>query len=174
MITNFIHKSKTMQPDNNPVSLLIRMTLTAWDAQNKYFESHINALPETVLAGDVAPGRNSGTYLLGHLIAVSDAMLPLLGIGQRLYPDMEEIFITSPDHSGHVFPPIAELKQRLIAVNQRLSAAFASMTSEEWLSRHNAVSAEDFASQPHRNKLNVVISRTNHLASHTGQLLLLK
>jgi hypothetical protein len=36
------------------------------------------------------------------------------------------------------------------------------------------VSPEDFAKEPHRNRLNVLISRTNHMANHIGQLLLLK
>lgn len=163
-----------MENISNQVNLLIKMTLTAWDAQNSYLNNHINKLTDEQLSGDVAPGKNSGTYLLGHLIAVSDAMLPLLGIGEKLYPEMEAIFITSPDKSGHVFPAIADLKKRLDAVNQQLSSVFAAMTADEWLSRHTAVSAEDFATQPHRNKLNVLISRTSHMASHIGQLLLLK
>ena len=32
------------------------------------------------------------------------------------------------------------------------------------------VSDEDFAREPHRNKLNVLISQTNHLSYHPGQL----
>jgi ribosomal protein L16 Arg81 hydroxylase len=59
-------------------------------------------------------------------------------------------------------------------VNERLKKKFNSTSDEEWLSRHTAVSAEDFEKEPHRNKLNVVISRTNHMANHIGQLLLLK
>lgn len=162
-----------MEP-NQQRDLLVKMTLTAWDTQNNYLKNLIDTLSGEQFAGEAAPGRNTGTYLLGHLIAVSDAMLPLLGIGDKLYPEMEQVFITDPDKSGHQFPAVAELKQRLDAVNGRLSAAFAAMTTDEWLSRHNAVSAEDFANQPHRNKLNVIISRTNHMANHIGQLLLLK
>jgi DinB superfamily len=163
-----------MDNTTHPLSLLIKMTLTAWDVQNNYLKNHIHALSDDQLAKEVAPGKNSGIYLLGHLIAVSDAMFPLLGIGDRLYPEMETVFITSPDKSGHVFPAVTELRLRLDAVNQRLSSAFAAITNDEWLSRHSVVSAEDFTGQPHRNKLNVVISRTNHMAGHVGQLLLLK
>jgi hypothetical protein len=159
---------------NQQLDILVKMTLTAWDTQNNYLKNHIDPLTEEQLAAEVAPGKNTGTYLLGHLIAVSDAMLPLLGIGDKLYPEMEAVFITDPDKSGHVFPAISELKQRLDAVNTKLSAAFAALSADEWLSRHNAVSPDEFANQPHRNKLNVVISRTNHMANHVGQLLLLK
>jgi hypothetical protein len=36
----------------------------------------------------------------------------------------------------------------------------------DWFSRHMLVSPEDFAKEPHRNKLNVIINRTNHMANH--------
>ena len=156
------------------VNLLVKMTLSAWDSQNNYLKKHIHSLTDAQLAAEVAPGRNTGIYLVGHLIAVSDALFPLLGFGDKLYPEMEEIFIESPDKSGHDFPSVAELKLRLDAVNQRLAAFFSAQTNEDWLSRHMAVSPEDFSTQPHRNKLNVIISRTNHLATHLGQLLLIK
>jgi hypothetical protein len=36
------------------------------------------------------------------------------------------------------------------------------------------ISEQDFAKEPMRNKLNVLINRTNHLAYHYGQLRLIK
>ena len=33
---------------------------------------------------------------------------------------------------------------------------------------------EDFIKEPHRNKLNIILTRTTHLSYHTGQLALLK
>ena len=154
--------------------LIIRMTLSAWDAQNKYFNNLAESLSDEQLQKEIAPGRNTGIYLLGHLIAVSDAMLPLLGFAERLFPALENVFVKNPDKSGLEIPPVSELKENLEAVNTKLSSAFKSCTADEWLSRHTAVSEEDFAKEPHRNKLNVVISRTNHMANHIGQMLLLK
>jgi hypothetical protein len=55
-----------------------------------------------------------------------------------------------------------------------LSEHFSKLSFTEWFQKHNAVSETDFAKEPHRNKLNIVINRTNHLANHLGQLLLLK
>lgn len=71
-------------------------------------------------------------------------------------------------------PTVTELKENRITVNTKLGLHFQPTTIEKWFDRHTAVSAEDFVKEPHRNKLNVVISRTNHLANHIGQLLLLK
>jgi DinB superfamily len=163
-----------MEATTTQLNLLVKMTLTAWDTQNNYLKTLISALSDDQLSKEIAPGRNTGTYLLGHLIAVSDAMLPLLGFGERLFPALENVFITSPDKSGLNMPGINELKENLETVNEKLATHFQSASVDEWLSRHTAVSPEDFVKEPHRNKLNVVISRTNHMANHIGQMLLLK
>src|SRR6188768_1231716 len=94
-------------------NLLVKMILMGWDAQNSYLNKLISSLTDEQLAKEIAPGKNTGVYLLGHLIAVSDGMLPLLGFGDRLFPEMEEVYLKSPDKSGLSFPPVAELKQRL-------------------------------------------------------------
>ena len=163
-----------MDTTGTQLNLVVKMTLTAWDAQNNYLNKLIDSFNEDQLMKEIAPGRNTGIYLLGHLIAVSDAMIPLLGFGERLFLELEEVFIKNPDKSGQVMPGIHELKEQLVAVNAKLDFHFQNSTADEWLSKHAAVSAEDFAKEPHRNKLNVVISRTNHMANHIGQLLLLK
>lgn len=163
-----------MESTPTQLNLLVQMTLTAWDAQNNYFNKLIGSLTDEQLMKEIAPGKNTGIYLLGHLIAVSDNLLPLLGFGERLFPALEDVFVKNPDKSGLNMPGIAELKENLEAVNAKLATAFKSCTVDEWLSKHAAVSAEDFAKEPHRNKLNVVISRTNHMANHIGQMILLK
>jgi hypothetical protein len=86
---------------------------------------------------------------------------------------MEEAFIKNPDKAGQVFPSVAELKQRLEVVNTKLNTHFKSTDIDGWLSRHTSVSPEDFLKEPHRNRLNVVISRTGHMAYHIGQLRLI-
>jgi hypothetical protein len=154
-------------------NLLVKMILMAWDAQNNYLNKLISSLTDEQLTKEVSPGKNTGIYLLGHLIAVSDGMLPLLGFGDRLFPEMEEVFLQNPDKSGLAFPSVTELKKRLKTVNAKLNTHFQSTDVDGWLSRHTVVSPEDFAKEPHRNKLNVVITRTGHMAYHIGQMRLL-
>jgi hypothetical protein len=50
----------------------------------------------------------------------------------------------------------------------------ASLKPNDWLDRHNAISAEDFKNEPHRNKLNILLIRTSHIAYHLGQLTFLR
>jgi uncharacterized damage-inducible protein DinB len=99
-------------------------------------------------------------------------MLPLLGLGERLHPELDEIYITNPDRA---LPDSAsDLKQAWSEVNTRLTAAFEKLTPQQWLEKHTAVSNEDFAKDPTRNRLAVLLSRTNHVAFHTGQAALVK
>jgi DinB family protein len=154
--------------------LFIKMVLSAWDTQNKRVDNLVDTLAEEQLLKETAPGRNTGIYLFGHLIAISDGILPLLGISEKLYPHLEKLFVSTPDKSGLQFPSVAELKRYWKEVNAALSHHFAIMQPGDWFARHNSVSEEDFAREPHRNKLNILINRTNHQSYHLGQLNYLK
>lgn len=163
-----------MENTTTQLNLVVTMTISAWESQNKQLNKLLDALTDEQLQKEIAPGRNTGVYLLGHLIAVSDALLPLLGFSDRLYPELDEVFIKNPDKSGFAMPTVSELKEKLQAVNAKLATVFETTDFDEWLDRHTAVSAEDFVNEPHRNKLNVLMNRTGHMANHLGQMLLLK
>ena len=155
-------------------TLFVKMALDAWNTQASRADKLIKSLSNEAIAQETAPGRNSGTYLVGHLTAVHDAMLPLLGLGDRLYPQLEDPFLKNPDKSGLEKPSIDDLRLYWNTVMAVLTNHFNALTSTDWLSKHASVSQEDFLKEPHRNKLNVLISRTNHLAYHLGQLAYLK
>lgn len=158
----------------NRQDLPIKMALDAWNIQIGRADKLFESLTDEQLRQEVSPNRNSGIYLLGHLTAVHDAVLPLLGLGNRLYPFLDPAFVDNPDKSPHEKPPASDLRRYWKDVNAALAAHFNSMRAEEWFQKHNAVSAEDFEKEPHRNKLNVVLNRTGHLAYHLGQLAFLK
>jgi hypothetical protein len=161
--------------ETQPVKeLFIKMVVDAWNTQCTRLTKLFDALSDEQLAAETAPARNSGIYLLGHLVAVTDGMLPLLGFGEKLYPQLEKPFLTSPDRSGLEIPTVQELREYWKVINAKLSDSIAATTPGEWFTKHNAVSAEDFAKEPHRNKLNLLINRTNHNSYHLGQLIYLK
>ena len=153
--------------------LFVKMALSAWDTQysrvNKLFET----LTEEQLLTETAPGRNRGIYLLGHLTAVSDGMLPLLGLGEKLHPELEPFFIRTPDKAKPDLA-VADLKTYWKEVNAKLNLAMNQLPAAEWFMKHTAVSEEDFAKEPFRNRLNVLINRTNHMSYHLGQLVYLE
>ncbi len=154
--------------------LLIKMVLDAWYSHNTRFNKLLDQLTNEQSMAEVAPGRNRGIYLAGHLVAVSDGMLPILGFGEKLYPQLDNIFIFNPDKSGQEMPSIDEVKKYRDEINARLSEHINQLQPDDWFAKHEMVSAEDFAKEPHRNKLNIIINRTNHLSYHLGQLALLR
>lgn len=152
----------------------IKMVLDAWHTQIKQTDDLFNSLSDTQLLGEVAPERNRGVYLLGHLTAVHDRMFPLLGLGEQRYPHLYKTFVESADKTETNLPSVEDLRNYWKEVNNVLSEKFSKLSVAEWFEKHNAISEVDFAKEPHRNKLNVIINRTNHLANHLGQLLFLK
>lgn len=165
---------KTQLDKNQPAAaekeLLVKMVIDAWETQNARVDKLLEDVSAEQLQAETAPGKNSGIYLFGHLTAVSDALLPILGFGERLQPELENVFLKNPDKSELEKPSIAELKQHWRQINAALRNHFNKLSADDWFARHKAVSDEDFAREPHRNKLNVLISRTNHQSYHLGQL----
>ena len=146
--------------------------LHAWTQHIERADKFFAGLSETQLLAQVAPGRNRLIYLWGHLTAVHDAMLPLLDLGPRQYPDLEALFLSGADDPSATYPPVADIQTRWRDVNARLRAGFEAFTADDWTAKHTAVSAADFAANPLRNRFAVLLSRTAHVQYHYGQAVL--
>jgi DinB superfamily len=158
--------------ENN--NLAAQIVLESFKSNYKRATKLLNELTDEELLQEIVIFKNTGHYLLGHLIAVHDNMLPLLGIGESLYPQLAEVFIKNPDKSTLQKPSILDLRTQWEQVHNELFTKLVALTTEQWFEKHTAVSAEEFAKEPHRNRLNVVLSRVNHLSYHFGQITLLK
>ena len=84
----------------NTTTIALKMVFDRWYGALKNCDNLINELSDEQLQKEIAPGKNRGIYLLGHLIAVHDDMLILMDIGDKLYPQLNEAFIQSPDKTG--------------------------------------------------------------------------
>ena len=155
-------------------SQLVDAALRNWKTTVDRSDAFFRALSDAQLEQQVAPGRNRLAYLWGHLAAVHDRMVPLLGIGERRHPELDEAYITNPDRPGARLLPAAQIAPIWTEVNDQLWKAFSGWTAADWVARHTAVSEEDFRKEPHRNRFSVLLSRTAHLASHHGQAVLTK
>lgn len=149
-------------------------TLRSWFSVVKQANKLLDQLNDEALLKPIAPGKNSGYYLLGHLTSVSDFMQPLLGIGDAKFPELKPHFIRTPDNHEERAFSILELKDKWQGITAILEEQFNALTEDEWMQKHTMISEEDFAKEPHRNRLNVLMSRTNHMSYHLGQLVLLK
>ena len=154
--------------------LLVTTLVSSWKQIVNRLNERFLPLDEEQLAKQVAPNKNRLFYLLGHLTAVHDRMLPLLGIGERLHPELDKAYITHPDRT--IADPLSasDLKQAWSAVNAAITSGVEKFSLDNWLKKHTAVSDDDFLKDPTRNRLAVFLSRTNHASFHTGQIALVK
>jgi hypothetical protein len=151
--------------------LSVKVAINSWRLVLERADKIFSNLTEDQLLTEVAPGRNRLIYVWGHLTAVHDAMFPILGLGPRLHPELDNIFISNSDKTAQL-PPAHELKKYWDEVNGKLLSQFENLSADEWLQRHRAMSEEDYAKDPTRNRLAVLLNRTNHTSYHLGQVIL--
>jgi hypothetical protein len=149
--------------------LFVTGALNLWNANIERADKLFLALTPDQLQKEIAPGKNRLIYLWGHLTAVHDRMLPLLGFGARLHAELDEIFLSKPDKAVTKIPSAEEIKKSWNEVNGKLREGFGKLSPTDLLHKHADVSAEDFAKEPLRNRFAILLSRTNHLSYHLGQ-----
>jgi hypothetical protein len=147
----------------------VRMWQTGVDRATKLF----GGLSDEAWEKEVAPGKNRLIYLYGHLLAVSDAMIAQLRVGERLHPELDALFLKAADRTVEL-PSAGKLKQWWDEVHELLKERMAALSAEEWAERHGVVSEEEFAKEPHRNRFTLLLGRAGHLGYHLGQAVLAK
>src|SRR4029077_6913010 len=80
--------------------LSVQVAINSWRLVVERVNNRLSNLTEDQLLKEVAPGRNRLIYLWGHLTAAHDAMFPILGLGERLHPELDATFVSSPDKAG--------------------------------------------------------------------------
>jgi hypothetical protein len=133
--------------------ILSGTVLNAWSLVINRANKTLSELSDEQLQQQVAPARNRVFYLLGHLTAMHDRMFPLLGLGDRLHPELDDTYITTSDKLLGGPLSETELRRAWAEVNNRLTTAFTGFTLQDWLQKHAAVSEEDFDKGPTRNGL---------------------
>ena len=156
-----------------PQEITVKMALQSWETQVSRATKVFDSLNDEQLWQEIAPRRNRGVYLLGHLIVVNDGLFKLFGLGNRLHADLDNAFLHNPDKAGLDFPSTLVLRQAWIDVHAKLSEQFQNLSANTWFQRHQSMTDEDFANEPSRNKLSVLLNRTAHTAYHLGQVALI-
>ena len=125
--------------------LLIDSALRGWKFNVERAEKLFGDLSPNQLEQEVAPGKNRLIYLWGHLAAVNDRLLPLLGVGERLHPEFDNMFISNPDKSVPLTVSAKSLQAAWQEINQKLWEGLSKFSESDWARRHTAVSEQDFA-----------------------------
>src|SRR3984885_1499277 len=153
---------------------LIDSALRGWKFNVERADKLFGDLSAKQLEQEVAPGRNRLIYIWGHLAAVNDRLLAILGLGERLHPELDAMFLSNPDKAVELTLSPEKLKHIWDEINERLWTGISKLSPSQWLEKHTAVSDADFSREPHRNRFAVLLSRTTHLAYHLGQAVLAK
>lgn len=152
-----------------PEHSLAATAVHAWTLNLGRAEKIFLGRSDEELGAEIAPGKNRLVYLFGHLIAVHDGMLPLLGIGPRRHPELDALFLTEADRTTTDLPSAAGLTALWREVHGELKAGFDSFSPADWTKPHTAMTDDEFAANPLRNRLAVLLNRTAHMAYHVGQ-----
>jgi DinB superfamily len=149
--------------------LYVAVALNGWNGNIERADKIFSGLSNEEVLKEIKPGKNRLIYIWGHLTAIHDAMLPLLGIGRRLHPEFDVAFVSNPDKTQAEIPSVELVRNAWREVNGKLFEGFAGFSTADWLKKHAAVSEEDILKEPLRNRFAILLSRTNHLAYHLGQ-----
>jgi DinB superfamily len=151
---------------------MILSALQSWSQVIARLDQRLLTLTDEQLERQVSPERNRLIYLLGHLTVAHDKMRVLLRMGDRTHPELDVAFFDHPDRSHQHELNSFELKKAWSDVNRNLTAGMLKFKSNEWLERHGAVSEAEFLQDKSRNRLAILLSRTNHASFHLGQIVL--
>jgi hypothetical protein len=150
-------------------SSLIDSALRNWRSNVDRAGKLFGNLSQQQLLQEVAPGKNRLIYVWGHLTAFNDALIPLLGFGSRIHPELDLMFVSNPDRTVPTILLGEDLKIIWQETSQILWTGFSKLSVADWLQKHAAVSEEDFLQEPHRNRFTILLGRTVHIAYHLGQ-----
>ena len=153
-------------------NLFNQIALQHWKSYNTRTIKLLEGMSEQQFNAVLTLNGNTPSWLLGHLAETHDSLFPLLGLGDLRYPELREMYLHN--HQSPFKTPFDKLELTEVWKNiyKQLDATFSIYSPEQWLEKHTSISEEDFDREPHRNKFNVLISRTNHLAYHIGQIAL--
>ena len=142
--------------------LFSRIALRTWKATVGRFDDIVSALSDEELEREVAPGKSRLFYLVGHLTALHDRLLPALGLGERRYADLDAEFGDErDDHHASALSP-RRLRQLWNEVNAALVAGMERLTPEQWLEAPASVAAPS--------RLSALLAWTAHVSLHATQM----
>ena len=73
-------------------NLIARQFHEQWKTTASWITGHLDSFTDDELALEIAPGKNHGVWILGHLIESEDDLSKYIGKGEMIFPHYEEIF----------------------------------------------------------------------------------
>jgi len=112
---------------------LIDSALRNWRSNVDRAGKLFGNLSKEQLLQAVSPGKNRLIYLWGHLTAFNDALIPLLGFGPRIHPELDLMFVSNPDRTVPTILLREDLKIIWQETSEILWTGFSRLSVTDWL-----------------------------------------
>jgi hypothetical protein len=140
-----------------------------FDAMADWVSGNIDPLTDEELKMEIAPGKNHGVWLLGHLITSDDDFSVYMGKSPLLYPEYYKLFGQgSKLQPVENYPSIPLLREQWKNVVEKNKKIYAELTDEELEEFH--AKAKDPEKDYFKTKQRIVIFWQLHQMYHAGQL----
>lgn len=111
-----------------------------WSIMARWISNTISRLSDEDLARTIAPNRNHGIWILGHLVQSEDELAVYLGKGDYLFPEYEALFgMGSPLLPIAQYPTAVLLRQQWAQAVARNQTALAAFADAEWNEPHTRI-----------------------------------
>lgn len=140
-----------------------------YDMMLEWVDGFLNSLSDDDFKTELAPGKNHGVWLFGHIIVCDDDFSVYMGKGELLYPEIAEVFAQgSKLMPVEKYPPVKELKDQWKKVCEKNKKIYSELIDKELSEPHAMV--KDFETDYFKTKERVVIAWQFHQVYHAGQL----
>lgn len=158
---------------NNPLSAAF---YEQWKLINGWLRNAITRLTDEALHNTIAPGKNHGIWILGHLIESEDELGVYLGLSDWLFPNYETLFGQgSPLLPPEQYPSASVLRQQWKQVSQRNDQILQLMTDTDWNQPHTRIdSGNPLDTDFFKTKGRCISIWNMHQTLHLGQLSVLR
>jgi DinB family protein len=147
--------------------LFTRIAVNTWKATVGRFDDVVAGSSDEDLEREVTPGKSRLAYLIGHLTALHDRLLPVLGLGERRHAELDAEFAEERDDHRAIPLSPRHLRQLWNDVNAALVTGMERLTPEQWLEPPASGAAPSVAAP---NRLSVLLAWTAHVSLHATQL----
>ncbi len=129
-------------------------------------------LTDDDLMTELAPGKNHGIWILGHLIASDDDFSLFMGTGDPVYPEIQELFgqgskLQPPDK----YPDAKNLREKWDSICVKNRKIYSDLKDEDFEMPHAMV--RNYDTDYFKTKARVIMAWQIHQAYHAGQLALI-
>ncbi|MBX7044811.1 MAG: DinB family protein [Ignavibacteria bacterium] len=140
-----------------------------FEAMVDWVNGYIDPLTDDELKMEIAPGKNHGVWILGHLIASDDDFSVFMGKGDLLFPDYYEMFGQgSKLQPVENYPPIPLLREQWKTIIEKNRKIYSELQDQELNEPHGRMEnpEKDFF----KTKQRIIFYWQLHQMYHAGQL----